>query len=332
MKWLRAFIVAVLCLVPISAAFASSTPHESPVLSTDKMATSFELFSITNAKVLHSDAEVQEAWWQSIQQVAISSAAYQGPGDINSFSSWGSCSYAYTAAYGLAGSPACDLVDAATGLTTYTMNTLASGAADKVGAASSSACAVACRITKVYDQSGNGHHWVQATLANMPTLTFNAIGTNPAISCVVSLTQSLVSNSITLTVPWSVNAVGYRNGSTQTVTGRMWAFNANSEAFGWTTSANTMIVIGGANTQNVTATDSAGHALQAIFNGASSSLVVDGSSTAANLLTVTATATSNICNGGTPLGSNYYVGEVGTNALSAYSSTLRTNVMARWGF
>ena len=37
------------------------------------------------------------------------------------------------------------------------------------------ACAVACSVKKAYDQTGNGHHAIQATLAQMPLMAFSIV-------------------------------------------------------------------------------------------------------------------------------------------------------------
>lgn len=194
MKWLRALIVAALCLASISAAFAASAPHESPVLSTDKMATSFELFSITNAKVLHSDAEVQEAWWQSIQQVAISTATFQGPGDIVSGALiWGSVARVYNASLANTSTLMADLVDSTTGtVAVCTLRGSSTGFVDLTGsycvgsltptAACLAAAGGACRVSKVYDQIGGLVGWVNTTNSQRPILTFSALNGLPGMT------------------------------------------------------------------------------------------------------------------------------------------------------
>src|ERR1700722_1400624 len=113
---------------------------------------------------------------------------YVGPGDTFSTSPVGaySCAEAWTAAYASSHGGACDVVDTSTGLVTCTYTFQSNGFVNPSqcnGAGQS--CQTACSVTKAYDQTGNGNHVVQATLANMPTLTFSSTprGTLPAINC-----------------------------------------------------------------------------------------------------------------------------------------------------
>jgi hypothetical protein len=115
--------------------------------------------------------------------------SYTGPGDVQpSPIYFQSCTFAVTAAYAAGNGNACDLVDTATGLASCTLKFASNGIQDLssnlcVGGTVSvtTFCTVThpagCSVTKAYDQTGNGHDFVEATLVNMPIFTFNALGT-----------------------------------------------------------------------------------------------------------------------------------------------------------
>jgi hypothetical protein len=148
-------------------------------------------------------------------------SSYQGPGDVVSGASvWYSCGRAYNAAYATGSNGACDVVDTATGLVTCTYHIQTSGfvnPSECTGAGQS--CYVACSVTKAYDQTGGGNPAVQATLANMPTLTFSALNGLPCPTGTQSSSQylstasgvTLNAGSTTLTAVSEVNtsASGY---------------------------------------------------------------------------------------------------------------------------
>ncbi len=104
---------------------------------------------------------------------------YQGPGDITSGAiAFYSAGRAYNVAYAIAHSPLADVVDTSTGLTTCTFHALSTGFANPAEC-NATACATACSVTKMYDQTvsgacGGSCDVVQATLANMPGLTLSA--------------------------------------------------------------------------------------------------------------------------------------------------------------
>ena len=138
---------------------------------------------------------------------------FQGVGDVagigTAFGAY-SCTRAYTAAYATALSAACDVVDSATGLVTCTYHFQATGfvlpsECNGVG----QSCATACKVPQVYDQSGNSRPVVQATLANMPVLTFNSINGLPAINCGTNIATIVMSTSgsFTQALPITMSAV-----------------------------------------------------------------------------------------------------------------------------
>ncbi len=147
-------------------------------------------------------------WRMVVPQVSVSAAAsYTGPGDTFTTSPLAaySCAQAFTAAYATALSAACDVVDTATGLVTCTYHFQANGSVNPTECnTSGKSCFTACSVTKAYDHTGNGHDASQATLANMPGLTFSSTpsGTLPAIDCNLGTNPLLASGTIPTALFW----------------------------------------------------------------------------------------------------------------------------------
>ena len=209
--------------------------------------------------------------------------AYTGPGDIASgaIGFW-SCGRAYNATYATGLNAACDVVDTATGLVTCTLHFLSTGFVNTTEC-NATACATACNVTKMYDQTGTGNHVVQATLANMPALTFNAqnglpcaAGTNNAA------TRLATAGSVSQAAPYSMTAVAERTGSTTTLQ-RILNNNNNAAVLNFAVSANT-VQAGTSTSVSLTANDNAFHALLAVVSGTAPLFAVDSS---ANISTST---------------------------------------------
>jgi len=221
-------------------------------------------------------------------------ASYQGPGDITSGAiAFYSAGRAYNAAYAASNGNLADLVATGNGTAVCTLKALSTGYVNLTSSACAgqtpaAACAAAnggtCSITKLYDQTGTGNHVVQATLANMPALTFNAqnglpcpAGTNNAA------TQLATAGSITQAQPFTFIAVANRTGS---VTTNQFIFDNSAAQNFLRFSAAANSVVAGSNTGvTLTANDNAFHAMLAVANGAISSLFAVDSS--ANISTST---------------------------------------------
>lgn len=215
-------------------------------------------------------------------------AAYQGPGDVVSGSTaWGSCARVYNASLASTSTSLCDLVAVTGGAAVCTLRGSSTGFVDLAasycaGTTPGAACAAAsggsCKVSKVYDQTGNGAHFTEATLSNMPGLSFSALGGLPCMSFVRANTSRLTSANNFTTTNYSVSVVGARTGS-QTLVNILAAFKVtNSNALGFNNATNTALLYAGASI-TAAATDGSFHAFQGVNNGASSALVVDGSAT-----------------------------------------------------
>ncbi len=204
---------------------------------------------------------------------AVVPASYQGPGDIKSGAiAFYSVGRAYNAAYATGLNPAADVVDTATGLTTCTFHFLSTGFVSTTEC-NATACAVACSITKLYDQTGTGNHVVQATLAKMPALTFNAQNGLPCPAGTGNSAMALVSaGTISQAAPFTLTAVTERIG---TAAGQIMA-NGNTNFFSFVAGANTIRVNNGT-AVTLTALDSAFHALLAVASGTAPLFAIDSS-------------------------------------------------------
>jgi hypothetical protein len=203
------------------------------------------------------------------------SAAYVGPGDITSGAiAFYSIGRAYNAAYATGLNAAADVVDTATGLITCTFHFLSTGFVNKTECNATS-CATACSITKLYDQTGTGNHVVQATLANMPGLTFNAQNGLPCGAGTNNVNMILASaGSIAQVAPYTVTAVAERTGNFTTAQRIL----SNGAAIGRLSfnSPNQLIYASGT-VVTLTAADSAFHAMLAVTSSIAPLFAVDSS-------------------------------------------------------
>lgn len=237
------------------------------------------------------------AKWQSVLQIAVSGGGgggYQGPGDvIGSATAFYSCARAYNAAYAAAAGNLCIIADAATGNTsTCTMKAAAAGFADLT----SSLCTggtltvpafctahTSCVVSTMYDQTvGNqctasptSCDEVQATLANMPALTFSAINSLP---CLTMATTSQLNTATPLnaiaTQPFSMAIVAKQTTGGSNLT----MFGGGNPGTFWSTST-TVGMFAGSSVVSATATLSAFHGISFVFNNTTSSIQVDSTLT-----------------------------------------------------
>lgn len=125
---------------------------------------------------------------------------YVGPGDLQTFAGWWGLR-AYSAA--TAGNNCAD-ISATGGGTTTTIKTLANGNFD-FASAHAALGGNSGFFAKIYDQTGGGHDWVQATGAQQPKINLNALqsATLPQIDCTGAsefVTKFFMSDAGTFTV------------------------------------------------------------------------------------------------------------------------------------
>jgi hypothetical protein len=164
-----------------------------------------------------------------------------------------------------------------------------------------------CFVSTLYDQSGANRcsaaacNVVQATTGDQPRLVFNCINTSLPCLQFVKATPTYLQSSGSLTAqgqPFTFSFVAEATSSTDDV------LSAGVQS-GWNNTNLGFIFSGGFAT--ATASFSAFHAIQGVFNGASSSLNVDG------------TLTSSLNAGGTSASGTIGVGTIsGSNVLDGF--------------
>lgn len=279
--------------------------------------------------------------WPPVQVAA--SVAYSGPGDqVSGAIEWVGLR-GYNNAYSTGSNSAIDICDAATGLVCTTgIKILSNGSLDVATAAATSACLVTCVVSKLYDQTGNGHHLTCSPTGGSggacATLTFNCIGSLPCltfnyISTVLSYTD--ISGTMTQAQPFSFSFTANAPTASQSVIvsdqGIVLAgFNASG--------ANTGYLYAGS-VLSAAANDNSWHAFAGIFNSASmplSNIVVDNSATSGS--TAGTSFTGTLRYGALTAGSFQYTGKAQEMGMwaSAFNATqygnLDANMHSYWGF
>jgi hypothetical protein len=264
--------------------------------------------------------------------------AFTGPGDIvtGAAAFWGL--RAYSAA--TRGTPAITLCDD-TGANCSNVSTNATtGALNNPGTHGTNNCATSgtCLISAIFDQSGAGNcsgspcNATQATVAKMPALNFTCVGGQPCMVCNGSALVAPVPNSI----PQPLTVIGVADRVT------------SGGLAPWYGDDNEQLEIGSFNVANegylfagsfvtVSLSDNAFHAIQGVFNGASSTFNFDGTSATLNPGTASASSAHNIC-GDNNGNDRHFTGNLSEAGIwpIGFNSTQVTNVNANqhsfWGF
>lgn len=203
-------------------------------------------------------------------------ASYTGPGDIVTFDAWWGLR-AYNSAYATGSNPAIDLHNDSDGSFNSTINILSDGSLD-VATAATVIAGGASKIGKIYDQTGGGIHLTQATLALQPTLVLAALGSLPVMRITEADGIERLRGTLgaSISQPYSISAVSKRTGMTT-------SFNSILTGGGFglyhAPSVDNCIIYAGSVSSNVSAADNTAHTLQAVLNGSSSILMVDGADT-----------------------------------------------------
>lgn len=257
-------------------------------------------------------------------------SSYTGPGDVVASATawWGL--RGYSNAYAAPGTnPAMDVVKTSDGSSQTTINILNDGSLD---VATIAALGFAVSVKKLYDQSGNGRDLNQATLANMPTITLSGLGALPILvfdgTASTMTVTSVAAAAQPFTFSFVVKSTNKRAGILdQGVTG------VDSLHSGVT--ANKLAMLASTGT-TYTVSDNVVHAVQNIFNGASSTGYVDGVSNSISIGTAALDTSS--CTVGSEGGANFLNGilqELGiwTGAFSGGNlSSMDSNQRTYWGF
>jgi hypothetical protein len=290
-----------------------------------------------------------EAGWQSrdsnyntVFTAGGGGGPYVGPGDVVSGARmwWGL--RAYSAA--TAGTKIANICNASA--ICADINSTASGDFDiataQGGTLNCGGAGGTCTIKTFYDQTA-GNNCTAATCditdnfssANRPTLVFNCIGTKVCLSyngTANSLATQTAVTSISQPVTFSGIANSTNTGAQQAL---VTTNGGGSAQVGYRNSANNQVFSYAGSVLAATASDGSFHALQAVFNGGSSDINVDGTQN-------TGTAGTNVATGSGYLGSagatqflNGKVTEAGTWPIgfsSTQSSNMSSNQHSYWGF
>lgn len=263
--------------------------------------------------------------------VTAPTSSYVGPGDVQTFKAW----YGFRGySNATVGSPCVDIIRASDSAI-QTFSILATGALETASIATFLS-ATTGKISKIYDQTQTGWDLVQGTDAARPAYTASAVGSLPGMTLAAG--QQLINASAfpTLAQPFSVSYVAERTGALTSASNVISGNNgASNVQIGFGALANKALLY--ANTiTNAAANDNAFHAIQAVANGSSSSIYVDG------------TLTSSLNPGPTTFGGTISLGAVGailnplTGAIleagiaagnqSANNSAVNSNQHTYWGF
>lgn len=269
---------------------------------------------------------------------AVTSAACttDGPGDcVSGATAWWGLR-PYTTSYS---GNIVDVCDVATGAICGTAT--ASGGVVTFPLISGLSCngAISCNISKFYDQSGSNKcnsntspcDVAQSTNANRPLLVFNCLGALPCARGTIAAATYLVTATTKAVVnqPYTVSSVSRRTGSFTSQQGVGFSVTTNDAIFGFTSSTNTVFMaIVGQTSLTASASDSAAHAFQMVYNSASSDINVDNTRTTGTVAVATAFGPRAYTLMSGSSASNHFTGdffEVGIWG-SAFSSTQETNM------
>lgn len=211
-------------------------------------------------------------------------APYVGPGDVTAtWFFWGGLRAFSNAT---TGTKSAQLCLRSTPATCQDISTLANGNFDTASAATF--CASPCDVATLYDKSGNGRDLTQATAGERPQYTTSALGTLPCMTFVAG-TPGTVAGRFLIGSPLAAAAVPFSHSMVVKITAND---TSNPTVFGdvgtGTTKqevvyngSTTTFLIQDNNTGGFSATTGAAafHALNAVSNGASSNIAIDGTTT-----------------------------------------------------
>lgn len=197
---------------------------------------------------------------------APGSAAYTGPGDLQTFGVWGGLR-CYNAAY--TGNVA-DVYAPADA--THTLITCsAGGIINETLQLLATTCLVSCTVKTLYDQTGGGNNFTDLTFSVLrPTYITSCNGALPCLRFTSSLyLTTSYTQAQALSTSWVANHTS--DVANETVIG------SSNFYSGFTSSNLTLFYANGGGAISVSATQNVWHAANAVFNGASSTANVDGS-------------------------------------------------------
>lgn len=201
----------------------------------------------------------------------------------------------------------CDILIATTGDLGNTIN--CSTAADNGQTWTAFGASTTLTVATWYDQVNGGSCDATTLTGGFTLVSLNGL---PAVYSGAGVNVTIQSGSSCLEFlaqPYTISAVAERNGNFTTENDiAAGIFSGSSTAFGFffSAGANTTAQYAGSVGANVTTADSVFHAMQAVFNGALSSINIDG------------VTTGSLNPGTSNLGSNFQIGSNGGRAETVY--------------
>jgi hypothetical protein len=263
----------------------------------------------------------------------IMTGAYTGPGDIVSGATawWGF--RAYNAAKAAALTNAVRLVRASDSAQ-QDFTVLANGTLD-VASITTFLAATSGKIVTLYDQTGNGNHFTQATDGSRPAYTANAVSSLPGMTFVD--TRFLGDLTFSIAQPFTVSTV-LKCTAVAFITSCFIGDNSSRYMnFNEGTGQDDISFKFDGSLASVTATLNAWHAFQGVINGASSNGYVDG---AANTVNPGSSGFGSTIRLGDDNSGHPFIGsmtEIGiwpsafTTGASQQAANMDTNQSAYWG-
>ncbi len=271
-------------------------------------------------------------------------SAYTGPGDVVS----GAITWYGLRAYSAnkTGTNAANICNSTGGVDVLCVNMATSATGNLIlsliGGISCASLGSNCTVKTLYDQTGalkcvgatTACDVTNATIATRPTLLPNCIGSLPCLSCPGGKVLQSPTGP-TQAQPYSAAGVAQRSGAFTTI-GTWLSDYQNLNSFA--ASANTAYMNAGTAFTKASVPDSAFHAIQNVFNGASSSISVDSLGTSTGNAGANAFNNGqamNVCNDGFALSLTGFFAEGGfwPVAFSAGQiANLNSNQHTYWGF
>lgn len=209
--------------------------------------------------------------------VSTPAVTYTGPGDVAgaALGWWGFRAFSGATA----GTAAIRLALAASPTTQQDFSTLSNGNLD-VASIATFLGGDTGHVVTLYDQSGNGLHLSQSTDANRPIYSASLLNSLPGMTTDGSSQTVGHTNGMTASQPYSLSAVArmISTGGNNAIIN----FSNGSDVEWSGNGTNKWSLFAGAGPFDATATNADAHAGMAILNGASSSQIIDGTTTGGN--------------------------------------------------
>lgn len=212
------------------------------------------------------------------------------------------------------------------------INTLSSGLLD-VASLTSFLSATTGKVVTLYDQTSGANHATQGTDAARPAITLSGIGSYPCVTFAAN--QTLRTGNMTQAQPFCMSMVAKRTGNFTTQTQMMGADVLAHGNFLFRNAANTWAIYAGTALIASSVSDSAWHAGQGFWNGASSQVSIDGSASSGNAGAsgmVAETFAIGEATGWTDVVGTFVEGGLWAGDTSASFAAMNTNQHAFYGF